>query len=978
MALQEKMEFQLVDNFTKGMMDIRGGINTADKALGNFSNTATKAFTNLAALGTAGSALNSIIDSTKSWALAVNDLQDKTGMAGETASQFLVLGQHVGLATEETGNAFAKMSRNVETARVAMANASASGKASTDVFTKWGISIKDSNGRMLSAEQIYQNVAERHRDMANGVSKTAMEMEIFGKSGAKLNDLLNLSKEQIKDVTDYAEKMGLVINGETSQAVEDLSFQTNKLKMGMEGLKIQIGQELIPQLVSLTEYAQQAITGLGQLDSQTKTNVVSVLEFVAAAGALGLGIQAVTFTFGPLISAGGKLIGVINGIATSLGIATSAASAIIAPLTVAIALLHQYNQDKALKEQYGDQIMSRDNEYSMLQVDQEKLAQARAVDANEADTFAYGTGSTKDVKTINEEAQAKAEKAAADEERMAANTATSSAAADKASKAAETAAKKAEEARKKLEELREKTGTMITDVAASLEGDIYGADGCTAYVADVLKKTNVAFGQVMSMDVGIAKQQAEEAGLYHEGTEGMKAGDVLVYGSNQYPTGSHVGIYDGVNGVYHNASSKGNKAYHQQGYYDMGAGTWVKGYIQTSGGAGASSEELKEAEKKYQQISGVAKAIISLNQGLDEKIANLTLSPAESQNVKLNNELADYQSTLEKAKKLGIDVNSETTKLQNYQVLQREKYTRESLISTHSNEMDMLSSRYRANEISNAELRVLQDQELQTYTAKLQEKLANEKLTEEDRLKLHQEYSQAIQQVEQNAAQTVKGAWDNTMKSMKNYTVDYQSSMTSVMGNIEDSFTGLMDGVVTGQNSFADNIKSSWDNIANSVINAVWKMAMQMMVVKPLFNWLGGIMGDSSVIDYSGGGLSLTGGMESYNYVGNDVISTSAMASGGIGTAGWHLVGEEGPEMVKFPTMGRVLNASDTSNALSGNSGSLENVRVEIVNKSGTDVKATDTSVKFDANGYIISVVLNAVSTNKNGMRDILKGAVSI
>lgn len=159
MALQEKMEFQLVDNFTKGMMDIRGGINTTDKALGNLSNTATKAFTNLAALGTAGSALNSIIDSTKSWALAVNDLQDKTGMAGETASQFLVLGQHVGLTTEETGNAFAKMSRNVETARVAMANASASGKASTDIFTKWGISIKDSNGRMLSAEQIYQNIA---------------------------------------------------------------------------------------------------------------------------------------------------------------------------------------------------------------------------------------------------------------------------------------------------------------------------------------------------------------------------------------------------------------------------------------------------------------------------------------------------------------------------------------------------------------------------------------------------------------------------------------------------------------------------------------------------------------------------------------------------------------------------------------------------------------------------------------------------
>lgn len=542
-----------------------------------------------------------------------------------------------------------------------------------------------------------------------------------------------------------------------------------------------------------------------------------------------------------------------------------------------------------------------------------------------------------------------------------------------AQKKADAAEKKYQEELKKLADLREKSGTMITDVAASLEGDIYGANGCTAYVADVLKKTGVAFGQVMSMDVGIAKQQAEAAGLYHEGTEGMKQGDVVVYGSNQYPTGSHVGIYDGVNGVYHNASSQGNTAYHQQGSIDMGADTWVKGYIQTSGSS-TDTAALKEAEKKYKELNGVVKALISLNKGLDEKIASLTLSPAEAKNVKLKNQVADYQSTIEKAKKLNIDTSVEVTKLLEYQLLERKKNNRENLISQHQDDMSMLDSRYKAHEVTADQLRQLQTTELNVYINNLQTQLADETLKQEDRLKLHQEYSQAIQALETTSAQTVEGAWNNMLLSMRNYTIDYQSSMTSVMSSIEGSFTGLMDGVVNGQNSFADNVKSSWDSLAQSVISSIWKMAMQMMVVKPLFNWLGGIMGGSSVIHYSGGGLSLTGGMESYNYVGNDVISTSAMASGGIGTAGWHLVGEKGPELVNFTNPGRVYTASQTANALSGNNGNgLKNVNVNIHNESGSDVKAETATTTFDANGAVIDIVIKAMANNTKGINSMVK-----
>ena len=151
-------------------------------------------------------AISGPIASIRSWAGAVNDLEDKTNMAGESASRLLALGEYVGLTTEDMSAAMAKMSKTTMTAAESMATAAANGTVSTDVFTKFGIQILDNNGKLLSAEQILTNVAEKHRTMANGVEKTAMEMEIFGRSGAKFNDLLNMSTQEMQGVYEMAQK----------------------------------------------------------------------------------------------------------------------------------------------------------------------------------------------------------------------------------------------------------------------------------------------------------------------------------------------------------------------------------------------------------------------------------------------------------------------------------------------------------------------------------------------------------------------------------------------------------------------------------------------------------------------------------------------------------------------------------------------------------------------------------------------------
>lgn len=314
----------------------------------------------------------------RSWAGAVNDLEDKTNMAGESASRLLVLGEYVGLSTEEMSGAMAKMSKTTMTAAQSMATAAASGGTSTDVFTRFGIQILDSNGKLLSAEQILDNVTAKHRAMANGVEKTAMEMEIFGRSGAKLNDLLNLSKQEMQGVYDMAEKTGLVLNHETTQAFENAEFQINKSKIAMKGLTASIGAEMLPQFEKVVKTLEDLSTSFASLDKDERQNIATALEVAAAVSAMSIGWRGLMFLSAPLISAVNLVTAAYGRLAASAWAAKAAVGSVI--LTAAAAAAYKGYSDYQHYQSGGE------FEYDELGNVTRKEG---VIQTDEADSYAY-------------------------------------------------------------------------------------------------------------------------------------------------------------------------------------------------------------------------------------------------------------------------------------------------------------------------------------------------------------------------------------------------------------------------------------------------------------------------------------------------------------------------------------------------------------------------------------------------------------
>ena len=211
------------------------------------------------------------------WGQAVNDIVDETGMADQEAARLLGTMNIVGVTAGEAAGALAKMAKSVDAAAKAQQAAARAGKDSEDVFSKFGIAITDSSGQLLTYSEIMTNIQAVHGKMQDGLQKTALEMAIFGKAGYKMNDFLNLSKEQMAEYTNKIDKMGLSIKD--SQKYEDFNKQLNEMSLALKGMAVTITGDSVPAIA-------QFIGKLTELSAWMKDNkdVLDELRGVATSG----------------------------------------------------------------------------------------------------------------------------------------------------------------------------------------------------------------------------------------------------------------------------------------------------------------------------------------------------------------------------------------------------------------------------------------------------------------------------------------------------------------------------------------------------------------------------------------------------------------------------------------------------------------------------------------------------------------------
>lgn len=109
-----------------------------------------------------------------------------------------------------------------------------------------GIKAFNAKGKLRSFDEIMPDVLTAFQKMPAGVKKSALAMDLFGRSGTKFLDFLSQGPEGLKRATQLSKLYGLELSTDLSDAIEQFGFALNETNLGLKGFWVTIGKEILP------------------------------------------------------------------------------------------------------------------------------------------------------------------------------------------------------------------------------------------------------------------------------------------------------------------------------------------------------------------------------------------------------------------------------------------------------------------------------------------------------------------------------------------------------------------------------------------------------------------------------------------------------------------------------------------------------------------------------------------------------------
>lgn len=183
----------------------------------------------------------------------------KVAFDGVTA--FADLGEQVhkfslatGLSAEQSSvlvDAFDDLGIGADTGQAALVRLSKSATTNKDALHDLGVEVAYNHDGSLDLWGTLGNVAEAMSTSGDQAKTAAIGNAAFGKSWATLMPLLEGGRDGLAGAASEAEKLGIVLSGKDADAAHEFKQSLVGLNDSLDGLKLQVGRELVPGLTAL-------------------------------------------------------------------------------------------------------------------------------------------------------------------------------------------------------------------------------------------------------------------------------------------------------------------------------------------------------------------------------------------------------------------------------------------------------------------------------------------------------------------------------------------------------------------------------------------------------------------------------------------------------------------------------------------------------------------------------------------------------
>lgn len=267
-----------------------------------------------ATLGITGAALNSFFQGFADATGAIGDTAERTGISRERFQELGFAAKLTGSSAETLGGALQKMQINVGAA-------TAGSKELKEMFKGLGINIKDASGKLKSSDALFDTFVDRISKIKDPSLQAQAAVKIFGKSATELLPLIRGGSAGLKEMSDEARRLGLVISDDAVREGEAFGDTLDTIHAALSGVGNTIGSALVPQMNKLgsqlietiVKYRPQIEAFATSFAANLPGNIERVTGFL---GDLYDGVQPVIQIFSSL----SETFGAANLVFTALGL----------------------------------------------------------------------------------------------------------------------------------------------------------------------------------------------------------------------------------------------------------------------------------------------------------------------------------------------------------------------------------------------------------------------------------------------------------------------------------------------------------------------------------------------------------------------------------------------------------------------------------------------------------------------------------
>lgn len=133
-------------------------------------------------------------------------------------------------------------------------------------FHKLGLSMEQL--KKDSPDELMLAISEKFKELGPGAKRTALAMDVFGRSGTALIPMLGAGREEIEKLGLEAEELGIVMSAEAAHSAHEFDDELRKMHETAVGLEHELAGPLIEALLPIVQEILHWVKANRQLISQ--------------------------------------------------------------------------------------------------------------------------------------------------------------------------------------------------------------------------------------------------------------------------------------------------------------------------------------------------------------------------------------------------------------------------------------------------------------------------------------------------------------------------------------------------------------------------------------------------------------------------------------------------------------------------------------------------------------------------------------